>query len=89
MAIFRDFEKNELYELYQTYGSMSRFELDTIILDQLGKAGQVFGKQVSVFEGEERPMPMGASFKLNSWTRSRENPHGLMIYDWRFIPYEY
>ena len=88
LAIFRDFEKNEIYDLYLQYGSRSRFDLDTVILHADGLSGKVFGKQVSLFEGEEKPMPMGASFKVNSWMRSRENPHGILIYDWRFIPYE-
>lgn len=88
LAIFRDFEKNEIYDLYLQYGSRSRFDLDTILLGADQKSGRVFGHQVSLFEGEEKPMSMGASFKVNTWTRSRENPHGILIYDWRFIPYE-
>ncbi|MEL7531339.1 MAG: hypothetical protein AAFN10_08535 [Bacteroidota bacterium] len=89
-AIFEDFQKGNVHDNYIRYGSRSIFELDSIRLDMQTEpyTGEVYGRQKVIYQDEERALPVGATFSLVQQPRNDQNPHGLLIKNWRFVLYQ-
>lgn len=89
-AIFEDFQKGQVHDNYIKFGSRSEMQIDSISLNMQTEPfqGAVYGRQYVIYQDERRPLPIGASFSLIKVPRSKKNPHGLLLQDWKFVLYE-
>ena len=89
LTIYEDFNKHQVYDNYVKFGSRSYFELDSLHIEisQQPYVGEVFGRQVIVYDDQHKVLPIGASFRLQPHRRNDHNPYGLLLKDWKFIRY--
>lgn len=89
LTIYEDFNKHQVYDNYVKFGSRSYFELDSLNIEMAYQphVGQVFGRQIIVYDNQQKVLPIGASFILQSHRRNDHNPYGLLIKEWKFIRY--
>jgi hypothetical protein len=87
--IVNDFNKGEVYENYVRLGTYTTLEMDSVVIDVSTRpiSGRAYARQ-TIFLGEEsKAYPIGAKFELIETYRSDNNPYGLLIQKFDFIPY--
>jgi hypothetical protein len=87
--IVNDFTKGQVYENYVRLGTYTTLIVDSVLIDMNTKpiSGKAYARQ-SIYLGEDsKEYPIGIRFELVDIYRSDENPYGLLIQSFDFIPY--
>jgi hypothetical protein len=88
--IFENFNRGQVLQNYQRYSARSVLDVDSIYLDMKTRpfSGRVYTKQrIFIGDQQRQSLPMAARFNLVETERSDENPYGLLITDFDYIPY--
>jgi hypothetical protein len=88
--IINDFTKGEVYENYVRLGTYTTLTVDSVVVDMKTKpiSGKAFARQTIYLGEESKAYPIGIRFELIDIYRSDENPYGLLIQNFDFIPYQ-
>lgn len=87
--IINDFNKGQVYENYVRLGTYTTLAVDSVVMD-MGKrpiSGKAYARQTIYLGEESKVYPIGIRFELIDTYRSDENPYGLLIQNFDFIPY--
>jgi hypothetical protein len=88
--IVNDFSRGEVYENYVRLGTYTTLAVDSVVID-MGKrpiSGKAYARQTIYLGEESKVYPIGIRFELMNTYRSDENPYGLLIENFDFIPYQ-
>lgn len=90
LIIQQGFERDKLLDLYIRQGARWESHIDTIIIDPGTHpiSGKVYWQQQTLVGENSQQLPAAARFQLSPWPRSRDNPNGLLINHWEYIPYQ-
>lgn len=89
LLIYQDFEEHQVRDNYVKHGSRSLVEVESIELDmsQEPYRGKVWAKQQVLYKDKKKAMPISAVFSVIRTRRTEQNPFGLLLREWKFIPY--
>ncbi|WP_207435965.1 conjugal transfer protein TraK [Sabulibacter ruber] len=88
--IFENFSRGQVLQNYQRYSARSVLDVDSIHLDMRTRpySGRVYTRQrIFIGDQQRQSLPLAARFRLVETERSEENPYGLLITDFDYIPY--
>lgn len=87
--IINDFTKGEVYENYVRLGTYTTLAVDSVVIDMANRpiSGKAYARQTIYLGEESKVYPIGIRFELIDTYRSAENPYGLLIQNFDFIPY--
>ena len=90
LHIHQSFKDNQVHDLYVKFNSRSFFNVEDISIDMSREpyVGTVQGVQTIEYQQESKESPIAASFEVSRTRRSQMNPFGLLLQNWKFIPYQ-
>lgn len=89
LAIFKDFEEHQVRDNYIKHGSRSILEVDAVELNMQAEPyqGKVWARQEVIYGESQKVISISATFEIVRTRRSDANPFGLLIREWKFVPY--
>jgi hypothetical protein len=87
--IINDFNKGQVYENYVRLGTYTMLAVDSVAINMGTRpiSGKAYARQTIYLGEESKVYPIGIRFELVDIYRSDENPYGLLIQNFDFIPY--
>lgn len=88
--IYEGFTRGQVLQNYERYDARNVVTVDSVLVDMSKRpwSGQVFIKQRIFIGGQQKePLPLAARFNLEETNRSDQNPYGLLITNFDYIPY--
>jgi hypothetical protein len=87
--IVNDFNKGQVYENYVRLGTYTTLAVDSVLIDMNTSpiSGKAYARQTIYLGEDSKEYPIGIRFELIDIYRSDENPYGLLIQSFDFIPY--
>jgi len=88
--IYGGFKKGQVWENYVHYGARQVLDVDSIVLQtkQRPYSATAYCRQ-RIFMGDQQSAPTGlaAHFNLTEVSRSEQNPYGLQLTNFDYVPY--
>lgn len=88
--IYAGFKKGQVFENYVHYGARQVLDVDSIVLQTKLRpyTATAYCRQ-RIFMGDQQSTPTGlaAHFNLTEVSRSEQNPYGLMLTNFDYVPY--
>lgn len=88
--IYAGFKSGQVFENYVRYGARQVVDVDSIVLQTKVRPFEatVYCKQ-RIFMGDQQSAPTGlaAHFNLTEVDRSEQNPYGLLLTNFNYVPY--
>lgn len=88
--IYEGFTRGQVLQNYERYDARNVVTVDSVLVDLAHRpwSGQAYIKQRIFIGGQQKePLPLAAKFNLEETNRSDQNPYGLLITNFDYVPY--